>query len=189
MFLGIEIGGTKLQLGVGRATARSWRSSASTCDPSSGAAGILEQIEALGPRADRAASTSRPSASALAGRSIRPRGVVIKSHHVDGWDDFPLVDWCRRALALPATLENDCDAAGLAEARFGAGQGRRVVFYVTVGTGIGGGLVVDGKIYRGNGHGAAEIGHLRPGLHADRPDQTVESLASGWGIAAAARPG
>jgi glucokinase len=84
-------------------------------------------------------------------------------------------------------LENDCDAAGLAEARLGAGRGRKVVFFVTVGTGIGGGLVIDGQIYRAGGHGAAEIGHLRPGLHADRPDQTVESLASGWGIAEAAQ--
>ena len=76
---------------------------------------------------------------------------------------------------------------GLAEARFGAGRGRRVVFYITVGSGIGGGLVIDGQIYRGHGIAAAEIGHLRPGLHADRPDETVESLASGWGIAAAAQ--
>ena len=100
---------------------------------------------------------------------------MIKSHHVDGWDDYPLVDWCRRALSLPATLENDCDAAGLAEARFGAGQGRKVVLFVTVGTGIGGGLVVDGQIYRGNGHGAAEIGHLRPGLarRSARSDRRV----------------
>ncbi len=84
-------------------------------------------------------------------------------------------------------MENDCDAAGLAEARFGAGQGSKVVFFVTVGTGIGGGLIVDGEIYRGSGSGAAEIGHLRPGLAADRPEMNVESLASGWGIAAAAR--
>ena len=90
-------------------------------------------------------------------------------------------------LALPALLQNDCDVAALAEARHGAGRGHNVVLYVTVGTGIGGGLVVDGHIYRGNGRAAAEIGHLRPGLHADRPDQTVESLASGWGIAAAAQ--
>ncbi len=100
---------------------------------------------------------------------------------------FRLLDWCAAAPLLPATMENDCDAAGLAEAHFGAGQERNPVFYVTVGTGIGGGLTVDGEIYRGSGHGAAEIGHLRPGLLADRPGSTVESLASGWGIAAAAQ--
>jgi glucokinase len=100
---------------------------------------------------------------------------------------FRLVVCCGKTLWLRATLENDCDAAALAEARFGAGRGRNPVFYVTVGTGIGGGLVVDGHIYRGSGHGAAEIGHLRPGLNAENAEQTVESLASGWGIAAAAQ--
>ena len=58
---------------------------------------------------------------------------------------------------------------------------------MTIGSGIGGGLVIDGQIHHGHGIAAAEIGHLRPGLHADRPDETVESLASGWGIAAAAQ--
>ena len=93
----------------------------------------------------------------------------------------------QRTFGMPTAVGNDCDVAGLAEARFGAGRGRRVLFYVTVGSGIGGGLIVDGQIYRGNGVAAAEIGHLRPGLHADRPDETVESMASGWGIAAAAQ--
>src|SRR5262249_54806491 len=83
--------------------------------------------------------------------------------------------------------ENDCDAAALAEARFGAGQGAKVVLYVTVGTGIGGGLVFNGQIYRASGFGATEIGHLRPRLHAQRPHQTAEAPASGWGIAAAAQ--
>jgi glucokinase len=88
---------------------------------------------------------------------------------------------------LPTTLGNDCDVAGLAEAHFGAGRGNRVVFYVTVGTGIGGGLIIEGRIHRGGGMAAAEIGHLRPGPQAESPDQTVEAIASGWGIEAAAR--
>ena len=92
----------------------------------------------------------------------------------------------RRWGCRPA-LSNDSDAAGLAEALFGAGRGHRVVFYINVGSGIGGALVIDGRVYSG-GHGiASEIGHLRPGLDADDPHATVESLASGFGIAAAGR--
>ena len=185
-FLGIEIGGTKLQLGVGPGDGTLSVIERFEVRPKLGARGILEQIESVG-----RVLVERHNVTGIGigfgGPIDSARGVVIRSHHVDGWDRFPLVDWCRRTLALSATLQNDCDSAGLAEARFGAGRGRKVVFYVTVGTGIGGGLVVDGQIYRGNGHGAAEIGQLRPGLHADRPDQTVESLASGWGIAAAAQ--
>ena len=115
----------------------------------------------------------------LGGPVDAEHGRVIKSHQIEGWDGYPLAEWVQATLNLPAAVANDCDAAAIAEARFGAGQGRHVVFYVTVGSGIGGGLVLDGQIYRGSGPAAAEIGHLRPGLHADRPDETVESIASG----------
>jgi glucokinase len=186
MYLGIEIGGTKLQLGVGACDGTLAALDRHEVHPKSGAAGILDQIET-----SARALVARHRVSAIGigfgGPVDSARGLVVKSHHVAGWERHALVDWCRRVLSLPSTLENDCDAAALAEARFGAGRGHSVVLFVTVGTGIGGGLVVEGKVYRGNGRGAAEIGHLRPGLHADRADQTVESLASGWGIAAAAQ--
>jgi glucokinase len=186
MLLGIEIGGTKLQLGVGPGNGTLVAFERLDVHPKRGAQGILKQI-------DTAARVlvARHGVSAVGigfgGPVDSPAGTVVKSHHVSGWDEFALAEWCRRVLMLPAVLENDCDAAALAEARLGAGRGKNVVLFVTVGTGIGGGLVVDRQIYRASGHGAAEIGHLRPGLHADRPDQTVESLASGWGIAAAAQ--
>jgi glucokinase len=186
VFLGVEIGGTKLQLGVGRGDGTLVALERFDLQVKRGAAGILAQIESAG-RALAARHNVSAVGIGFGGPVDSAAGVVAKSHHVAGWENFPLVDWCRRTLALAAVLENDCDSAALAEARFGAGQGRTTVFYVTVGTGIGGGLVVGGQIYRGSGHGAGEIGHLRPGLHADRPDQTVESLASGWGIAAAAQ--
>ena len=113
-------------------------------------------------------------------------GRVIKSHQVAGWDDVPLRAWCEEKLGVPTLLGNDCDCAALAEALFGAGQGSRTVFYVTVGTGIGGGLVIDGKLHGQGRPAVAEIGHLRPGLSADTPAATVESYASGPGIVAAA---
>lgn len=182
MLLGIEIGGTKLQLGVGPGDGKLVAVVRETVCPADGAEGILAQIEAAAP-----VLIARHDVTAIGIGFGGPvaAGTVVKSHHVSGWDAFPLVDWCRRKLMLPAVLENDCDAAALAEARLGAGQGQRVVFYVTVGTGIGGGLVIDGQLYRAGGHGSAEIGHMRPGPQADHAEQTVESLASGWGIAAA----
>jgi glucokinase len=186
MFLGIEIGGTKLQLGVGPGDGTLSALERFDVQTKLGAVGILEQIE-RGARQLMGRHDLTAIGIGFGGPVDRASGRVVKSHHVEGWDDFPLADWCRKTLSLPATLENDCDAAALAEARLGAGRGRNPVFYVTVGTGIGGGLVVGGQIYRGSGHGAAEVGHLRPGLHAQNAEQTVESLASGWGIAAAAQ--
>jgi glucokinase len=77
--------------------------------------------------------------------------------------------------------------ATLAEFRWGAGQGRRSIFYVTAGTGVGGGCVLDGKLLGRGRPAIAEIGHLRPGLDATNQHATVESLSSGWGIAAFVR--
>src|SRR5947208_6984448 len=99
-------------------------------------------------------------------------------------------------LGLPAVLGNDADVAGLAEALFGAGKGLSPIFYITVGSGIGGGLILNGEIYRGCGRGAAEVGHLRfaydksqaPGVNSCSPMRlTVEEMASGFGIANRAR--
>jgi glucokinase len=75
-------------------------------------------------------------------------------------------------------IGNDADVAGLAESLYGAGRGYDSVFYVTIGSGIGGGLILDGKIHIGAGRGAAEIGHLPTTI----PGMVLEQVASGWGI-------
>jgi glucokinase len=109
---------------------------------------------------------------------------IIKSHQIDGWDNFPLADWIGDVVGLPAALGNDADVAGLAEALFGAGKGLSPIFYITIGSGIGGGLIIDGEIYRGVGRGAAEIGHLRVDSYTCfRPWDILENQASGWAIA------
>ncbi|MBO0699713.1 MAG: ROK family protein, partial [Zavarzinella sp.] len=114
---------------------------------------------------------------------------VIKSHQIAGWDGFPLADWLGEALGLPAALGNDADVAGLAEALFGAGKGLSPVLYMTIGSGIGGGLIVNGEILRGTGRGAAEIGHLkvRDPRTKDGKLETLENVASGWAIGRYAR--
>jgi glucokinase len=86
-------------------------------------------------------------------------------------------------------VQNDADTAGLGEARFGAGVGLSPILYVTIGSGIGGGLIINGQIYRGSGMGALEIGHLWV-VDRSSSDQEVlklEDVASGWAIARAAR--
>jgi glucokinase len=187
MKLGIEIGGTKLQLGVGDGRSSSLVDLVrAPIHPAAGATGILQQIERLAVRLISQYEVDRVGFG-FGGPVDTERGRAITSHQVDGWNDFPLVSWCQDRLGLPAIVGNDCDVAALAEAQFGAGKGRQSVFYVTVGTGVGGGFVCDAQLH---GHGrpaAAEIGHLRPGPTADQPTMTVESLASGWGIANTAR--
>lgn len=184
MFLGIEIGGTKLQLGLGPGDgtlAALWRG---PVDPAAGAEGIRRQILAAVPELLARTGADR---SQVGGVGIGFGGpvddatqTVIKSHQIAGWDNFPLAAWVSELLGWSVALGNDADVAGLAEALFGAGKGLSPVFYITVGSGIGGGLILDGKIHRGIGRGAAEIGHLR----MPRGEQRVplEEIASGWGI-------
>jgi len=117
-------------------------------------------------------------------------GVTTKSHQIAGWDQFPLADWVRKTLRVPVVaIQNDADTAGLAEARFGAGVGFSPVLYVTIGSGIGGGLIINGQIYRGSGAGALEIGHLWvvDRTTSDLDVLRLEDVASGWAIAAAAK--
>jgi glucokinase len=140
------------------------------------------------------------------------RGRVVKSHHVAGWSGFELRRWFEKQFGLPTVLQNDSKCATLAEARLGVGRGKRVVFYTNIGTGIGGGLAVDGQLYNGR-FGSMEIGHTRlvapdgrsitvrrssqnsttvvtlemvaSGLAIERGDSTIEEAARWYGAAIA----
>jgi glucokinase len=197
MWFGIEIGGTKLQLGVGPddgVLRGLWRG---TVDVDAGPEGIRRQITAAVPELLAGSGIDRGE---LRGVGVGFGGpvddathTVIKSHQIDGWDDFPLADWITELIGLQTVLGNDADVAGLAEALHGAGKGLSPIFYVTIGSGIGGGLIINGEIYRGCGRGAAEIGHLRivlPERYEDKaPISPLETYSSGWGIAGQARFG
>ena len=186
MFLGIEIGGTKLQLGVGRGDGSEFAAFARhDVDIPRGATGILENIERSVTALAQKHKVERIGIG-FGGPVNSLTGVVTKSHQVRGWEGFPFVRWCQETLGIPAVLGNDCDLAALAEARYGAARGAGSMFFITVGTGVGGGLVIGGKLHGAGRPAAAEIGHLRPGLHDDRPEMTVESLVAGPAIAAAA---
>src|SRR6516162_5235071 len=184
-YIGIEIGGTKLQLGVGDGDgvlAGLWRG---TVDVAAGPDGIRCQIAAAVPEL---LASSKVERSSLRGVGIGFGGpvddathTIIKSHQIEGWDGFPLADWISDLVELPAALGNDADVAGLAEALHGAGKGLSPIFYITVGSGIGGGFIIDGQIYRGVGRGAAEIGHMQV-WWGEEGWLPLEYIASGWGM-------
>jgi glucokinase len=192
--VGIEIGGTKLQLGIGRGRGDLAALERFPIDPSRHAAGILDQIRAGFPILLRRADVDRARIQAVGigfgGPVDADRGVIQKSYQVAGWDDFPLGAWFVENLEVPVVVvQNDADTAGLGEARFGAGLGFSPLLYMTVGSGIGGAVIIGDRIYRGFGKGAGEIGHLRV-IDADRPDPRVDELeqvASGWAIGRAAQ--
>ncbi len=191
---GIEIGGTKLQLGVGRGDGKIVALERLAVDPARQAEGIRRQILEAFPRLLHSAGIARAAVGAVGfgfgGPVNADQGRVERSYQVAGWEDFPLAEWACEHLGVPsAVLHNDADSAGLAEARFGAGTGRAPLLYITVGSGIGGALILNDRIYRGFGKGAGEIGHLHvPDFRGEGPAYRLaelEQVASGWAIARA----
>jgi glucokinase len=117
--------------------------------------------------------------------------VVINPPNLPCWRNFPLAQETERAFGVPTRVDNDGNAAGLAEALWGAAVGYRNVFYATLGTGIGAGIIFDGKIYHGRTGAAAEGGHVtidyKGPVCGCGKRGCIEALASGPRIAARAR--
>lgn len=176
-FLGIEIGGTKLQLVVGDAEARITARRRFTVDKARGGPGIREQIAGALPELVQVA---KPAAIGVGfgGPVDSATGQICCSHQIEGWSEFPLGEWLRSLTGLPVAVDNDANTAALGEAKDGAGKGSNPVFYVTLGSGVGGGLVVDGRIYHAAKPGEAEIGHVR----LAKTGVIVEQRCSGWAV-------
>ena len=177
LYLGVEIGGTKLQVVLGNDHADILDRRRYAVDPARGGAGIRGQIaQALSDflRHHRLAAVGIGFGGPIDWRT----GRVACSHHIEGWTDFQLASWMHEIAHVPVKVDNDANTACLAEALKGAGAKSNPVFYVTLGSGVGGGLVVDGRIYHGKTPGESEIGHVR----LDKSGTIVEQRCSGWAI-------
>jgi glucokinase len=119
-------------------------------------------------------------------------GEIRRSHHTEGWEGLRLGQWVGERLGVPVYVDNDANAGGLGEALFGAGRGAESLLYVNVGTGIGGAVIIDGRVHHGAHSNAGEIGHV-----VLTPEQgpvctcgkrgCVEAWASGEALGRAAR--
>jgi glucokinase len=117
--------------------------------------------------------------------------VILNPPNLPCWRDFPLGESVQRHYSAPVKIDNDANAAALAETRWGTARGCRNVFYASLGTGIGSGIVFDGKIYHGRTGSAGEGGHVSIDCHGPicrcgKPG-CIEVLASGTAIAQRAR--
>ena len=156
--LAIDVGGTKFTIAVFEEERLAARESRTT-DREGGRDWMLGQILAIGREWRRDWRLMRCGIG-FGGPVRFAEQRVALSTHVGGWQDFALSAWLERELGLPAVMDNDANVGALGEAVYGAGAGHNPLFYMTISTGIGGGLVVDGRIYRGADSWAGEIGHL-----------------------------
>jgi glucokinase len=185
--IGVDLGGTKMAVGVVDSQQHV------QYEGMESSTGLSEEklVADLGRELEEA-KLARPDVVA-AGLGIpatidHERGVAIQAVNLE-ISDVPLRDEMRKRLGLPVFLDNDANVAALAEFLFGAGRGARNVVMLTIGTGIGGGLILDGEIYRGSTGAGAELGHIvvqedGPPCQGNCPNHgCVETLASGTAIA------
>lgn len=195
MFLGVDIGGTKVAAGIvtprGEILSKVRVPMVSDRDAAAGLAAVESAISA----ALESQPKRRSSVAAIGISSPGPldprRGVVINPPNLKCWQNFPLAEKISASRHLPTRLDNDANAAALAEALWGAGAGYASVFYATLGTGIGTGVILDGKIYHGRTGAAAEGGHVSIDYHGPKcgcgKHGCIEALAAGPAVARRAR--
>jgi len=195
LVIGIDLGGTKISTGLvsesARVIARDYRETLA----GEGEDAVIAQMVDAANIVMRDASVTSKQVVAVGVGSPGPldieAGIVMGAPNLQGWDYVPLKQRIEDALGVPTFLENDANAAALGEHRFGAGRGFDHMIYVTVSTGIGGGLILDGKLYYGVDGMAGEIGHttiLANGPRCGCGNRgCVEALASGTAIANKAR--
>ncbi|MEE8346309.1 MAG: ROK family protein [Dehalococcoidia bacterium] len=148
---------------------------------------MVESLETSVGKANVERARLRGLGIASAGAVDAVRGIVPRAPQLPGWEDVPLARILAERTGLPTRLENDATAAALGEHRFGGGRGSRYMLYFTVSTGVGGGIIIDGKMYGGKSGAAGELGHVV--LDMNGPPcgcgarGCLESFASGTAIA------
>jgi glucokinase len=189
--LAIDIGGTKLAAGIVDPEGRILARGEVPTQAAEGLEPVLGRIVGLGRDLLSSPAAAKAGVERIgvgcAGPVDLQAGLVFNPPNLPGWIRVPLVERIQQALGLPTVLENDANAAALGEYRYGAGMGARSIVYMTVSTGIGGGIVLDGKVWHGLKDAAGEVGHMT--VCPDGPvcgcgnRGCLEAMASGPNIA------
>lgn len=180
---GLDIGGTKCALVIGDRTGKvlaRWQ--VATADYGADWQRLINDL-----LKNAEGIYTRPLAAGVScgGPLSSARGVIMSPPNLPGWDDVHIVEWLQNRLNVPAFLQNDANACALAEWQFGAGRGCKNMVFLTFGTGMGAGLILDGRLYAGTNDMAGEVGHVR--LAPDGPEGygkrgSFEGFCSGGGI-------
>ena len=195
LVLGIDLGGTKILTAVVDAKGTMLSRDHSVTPAGKGHEAVVQAILESTGRALKQAHISSSDLVAVGigapGLSNPKTGVIYTSPNLPGWHDVPLKDLLFEELGRPAYLINDANAAAVGELHYGAGKGARNFIYITVSTGIGGGIIIDGEVYAGSTGTAGELGHMviddnGPLCHCGNTG-CWEILASGTALAAEAR--
>ncbi len=161
--LGIDIGGTKLAGALADSEGRLLHKMRHPTEAHQGSQHVLDGIICLAQEVLTQANIASSDVSCIGVSCPGPvdceTGIMYSPPNLPGWGEVPLAEILQREFGIPARFENDANAAALAEHKFGAGVGYKNMVYLTMSTGIGGGIIIDGRIYRGAHGSAGEVGH------------------------------
>ncbi len=187
--LGVDIGGTKVAVGLvdaaGKIVSQGRAPMVANGAPEAGLQAVIGAVDSLW-------SNDVHSIGICAPGPLDPKtSVILNPPNVPCWRNFPLGEMVRSKYSVPVKVDNDANGAALAETLWGAARGYRYVFYATIGTGIGTGIVLDGRIYHGNTGSAGEGGHMSIDYRGPRCAcgklGCIEILAAGPAIGVRAR--
>jgi glucokinase len=195
LYAGIDLGGTKILVLVADAAGKVLGEARTPTRAAEGPDAVIGRIDEC---VRAAAADAGIDVAAIAGAGVSApgpidlsEGVITNPPNLPGWEDVPLARLLTERLGVPALLENDANCGAVGEHQYGAGRGFRHMIYVTISTGIGGGIIIDDKLYYGASGAAGEIGHI--GVSVDGPVcgaghvGCLEAFASGTAIANRAR--
>ncbi len=188
--LGIDVGGTKCAVIYGKQEGGNLRivekTKFATTDVNETIGRICSELRSMMSRNGLTASNTQAVGISCGGPLDSAKGIVMSPPNLPGWDQIPIVSIVEEQTGIRASLQNDANACALAEYMFGAGRGCRNMVFLTFGTGLGAGIVLDGRLYEGTNGNAGELGHIR--LAPDGPigygkRGSFEGFCSGGGIA------
>lgn len=192
--LGIDIGGTKCAIVYGKRIGSDLqivdKTKIETTTVEETIRNIMSEAKRMMARFNLTAQTVRAVGISCGGPLDSKSGTVMSPPNLPGWDNIPIVKIIEEELGVRAGLQNDANACALAEWKFGAGRGTQNMIFLTCGTGLGAGIILNGSLYSGTNDNAGEVGHIR--LTDDGPvgygkEGSFEGYASGGGIAQLAR--
>ncbi len=190
LVIGVDLGGTQIRTAVLRGATLLSRMNILTganTQPDNVLPRMYEAIQEALDRANVSLGQVAGIGVAAPGPLDSKTGIVFSPPNLPGWNGIPLRNLLAERFQTPIYVDNDANAAGLGEYMFGAGQGSRHMVYMTVSTGIGGGVIADGKLLRGANGTAGELGHMTIDWHGERCTcgniGCLEYIASGTGIA------
>lgn len=188
--IGVDIGGTKTAVVLSAAPPEVVRRIEFATEQERGPAHAIEAVKAAIREMLAGEDLALSDLSAIGvscGSPLDPIvGVIQAPPNLSTWVDIPIVDILRNEFGCAVSLENDANAGAVAEHRFGAGRGYRHIVFLTMGTGLGAGIIIDGRLYQGITDSAGEIGHVRltrTGPVGYHKAGSVEGWASGGGMA------